>query len=126
MPGPGPSVKRPSDVPAGVVTVTGDDSRNLMITITARQLNPGVRVVARAHEVRNIAKMRKAGTDDAISPDFTGGMRIASAMIRSNVVNFQDEMLRSEGGLRVEAGHVVMAGAEGRVELESRIAALNA
>ena len=109
-----------------------------MITITARQLNPGVRVVARAHEVRNIAKMRKAakmrnvaqtrqaGADDVISPDFTGGMRIASAMIRPNVVNFQDEMLRSEGGLRVEAGHVVMAGAEGRVEFESRIAALNA
>lgn len=87
---------------AGVFAVTGDDSRNLMITITARQLNPRVRVVARAHEVRNIAKMRKAGADDVISPDFTGGMRIASAMIRPNVVNFLEEMLRSEGGLRVE------------------------
>lgn len=87
---------------AGVFAVTGDDSRNLMITITARQLNPSVRVIARAHEVRNIAKMRKAGADDVISPDFTGGMRIASAMIRPNVVNFLDEMLRSEDGLRVE------------------------
>ncbi len=156
---------------AGVFAVTGDDSRNLMITITARQLNPNVRVVARAHEVRNIAKMRKAGADDVISPDFTGGMRIASAMIRPSVVNFLDEMLRSEGGLRVEEfvvpagflprpvaelslrgpgylllalrvreewvfnpvddfrvepGHVlvVMAGAEGRTELEARIAAI--
>jgi voltage-gated potassium channel len=52
--------------------------------------------------VRNIAKMRKAGADDVISPDFTGGMRIASAMIRPHVVNFLDEMLRSENGLRVE------------------------
>ena len=157
------------DDAAGVFAVTGDDSRNLMITITARQLNPKVRVVARAHEVRNIAKMRKAGADDVISPDFTGGMRIASAMIRPSVVNFLDEMLRSEGGLRVEEfvappafvprplsdlrlrgpgylllavrvreewifnppgdfrvepGHimVVMAGADGRAQLESRIA----
>ena len=87
---------------AGVFAVTGDDSRNLMITITARQLNPGVRVVARAHEVRNIAKMRKAGADDVISPDFTGGMRIASAMVRPHAMTFLEEMLRSERGLRVE------------------------
>lgn len=87
---------------AGVFAVTGDDSRNLMITLTAKQLNPAVRVVARAHEVRNIAKMRKAGADDVISPDFTGGMRIASAMVRPHAVNFLEEMLRSERGLRVE------------------------
>ena len=87
---------------AGVFAVTGDDSRNLMITLTAKQLNPAVRVVARAHEVRNIAKMRKAGADDVISPDFTGGMRIASAMIRPNVVTFLDELHRSDRALRVE------------------------
>ena len=87
---------------AGVFAVTGDDSRNLMITITARQLNPRIRVIARAHEVRNIGKMRKAGADDVISPDFTGGMRIASAMIRPHVVSFLDEMLHSDHGLRVE------------------------
>jgi len=87
---------------AGVFAVTGDDSRNLMITITAKQLNPTVRVVARAHEVRNLAKLRQAGADDVISPDFTGGMRIASAMIRPHVVSFLDELLRSDRGLRVE------------------------
>ena len=37
-----------------------------------------------------------------ISPDFTGGMRIASAMVRPHVVNFMDEMLRTDEGLRVE------------------------
>lgn len=87
---------------AGIFAVTGDDSRNLMITVTAKQLNPQVRVVARAHELRNIPKMRKAGADDVVSPDFTGGMRIASAMLRPHVVGFLDEMLRSDAGLRVE------------------------
>ncbi|MCG3169532.1 MAG: hypothetical protein CALGDGBN_01052 [Pseudomonadales bacterium] len=62
----------------GVFAVTGDDSRNLMIALTAKQLNPKVRVVARCHEVRNIPKLRKAGADAIVSPDFTGGMRIAS------------------------------------------------
>lgn len=87
---------------AGVFAVTGDDSINLMITITAKQLNPKVRVVARCHEIRNIEKLRKAGADEVVSPDFTGGMRIASMMLRPHVVSFLDEMLRSEHHVRVE------------------------
>jgi voltage-gated potassium channel len=86
----------------GLFAVTGDDSRNLMIVFTAKQLNPKVRIVARCHEVRNAEKLRKAGADSVISPDFTGGMRIASSMIRPHVVSFLDEMLRSEHKLRLE------------------------
>lgn len=86
----------------GVFAVTGDDSRNLMIVFTAKQLNPNIRIVARCHEVRNAEKLRKAGADSVISPDFTGGMRIASSMIRPHVVSFLDEMLRSELKLRLE------------------------
>ena len=87
---------------AGIFAVTGDDSRNLMIVITARQLNPNVRIVARCHEIRNAQKMKKAGADVVISPDFTGGSRIASSMIRPHVVHFLDEMLRSEQKIRLE------------------------
>lgn len=86
----------------GLFAVTGDDSRNLMIIITAKQINPNVRVVARAQETRNIDKMRKAGADEVICPDFTGGMRMASAMVRPHVVGFLDEMLKSEQHLRVD------------------------
>jgi len=90
------------DTAVGVFAVTGDDSKNLLITITAKQLNPALRVVARCHEVRNIEKIRKAGADAIVSPDFTGGLRMASAMIRPHVVSFLDEMLKSETNLRVE------------------------
>jgi voltage-gated potassium channel len=86
----------------GVFAVTGDDSKNLMIALTAKQLNPEVRVVARCHELRNVEKLRKAGADAIVSPDFTGGMRIASAMVRPHVVSFLDEMLRTEHKLRIE------------------------
>ncbi len=86
----------------GVFAVTGDDSRNLMIALTAKQLNPRVRVVARCHDTRNIEKIRRAGADQVISPDFTGGMRLASAMIRPHVVSFLDEMLRTEHRLRLD------------------------
>ena len=86
----------------GLFAVTGDDSKNLLITLTAKQVNPAIRVVARCHEIRNMDKLRRVGADAIVSPDFTGGMRIASSMIRPVVVGFLDEMLRSDTSLRVE------------------------
>jgi voltage-gated potassium channel len=87
---------------AGVFATTGDDGKNLLITLAVKHLNPRARVVARCHEVRNIEKLKRVGADAIVSPDFTGGMRIASSMVRPSVVNFLDEMLRSENKLRVE------------------------
>lgn len=87
---------------AGVFAVTGDDSHNLMIAMSVKMLNAKTRVVVRLHDVRNTKKARHAGADEIVSPDFTGGMRIASAMVRPHAVNFMDQMLRSDGGLRVE------------------------
>ena len=86
----------------GVFAVTGDDSHNLVVSLSVKQINPKARVVARVHDIRNADKTRRAGADEIVSPDFTGGMRIASAMVRPNVVNFMDQMLRSDDGLRVE------------------------
>jgi voltage-gated potassium channel len=91
---------------AGVFAITGDDGKNLLITLSAKQINPKTRVVARCHEVRNIDKLKRIGADAIVSPDFTGGMRIASSMLRPAVVTFLDEMLRTEEKLRVEEIHV--------------------
>src|SRR5476649_2174541 len=91
---------------AGVFAVTGDDRKNLVITLSAKLLNPGARVVARCHEVNYIDKIRKVGADAIVSPDFTGGMRIVSSMIRPQVVSFLDEMLRTDDNVRVEEVHL--------------------
>jgi len=91
---------------AGMFAITGDDSKNLVITLTVKQMNPAIRVVARCHEINYMDKMKKVGADAIVSPDFTGGMRIASSMIRPQVVSFLDEMLRTDDRLRVEEVHV--------------------
>jgi voltage-gated potassium channel len=87
---------------AGVFAVTGDDSHNLMVAMSVKLIARKVRVVVRLHDVRNAKKAKRAGADEIVSPDFTGGMRIASAMVRPHVVNFMDKMLHSDEGLRVE------------------------
>lgn len=86
----------------GVFAVAHDDSQNLVISLSAKQLNPTLRVVARCHDVKNAEKTRRAGADEIVSPDFTGGLRIVSAMVRPNVVSFLDDMLKSEASVRME------------------------
>ncbi|MBS1156029.1 MAG: TrkA-N domain protein [Proteobacteria bacterium] len=87
---------------AGVFAVISDDAKNLMVSLTAKQLNPQVRVVARSHEVQNSVKIRKAGADAVVLPDFTGGLRIVSMMVRPHVVGILDDMMRSERNIRME------------------------
>jgi voltage-gated potassium channel len=87
----------------GLFAVTGDDNQNLVVSLTAKQLNPNLRVVARCNEIRNSQKMRKAGADAIVSPTSIGGLRMASEMVRPTVVSFLDTMLRDrEKNLRVE------------------------
>ena len=86
----------------GVFAVAHEDSSNLVISLSAKQLNPNIRVVARCHDLKNADKTRREGADDVISPDFSGGLRIVSAMVRPNVMSFLDEMLKSDSNLRME------------------------
>ena len=88
---------------AGLFAVTGDDNQNLVVTLTAKQLNPKLRVVARCNDIRNTEKMKKAGADAVVSPCAIGGLRMASEMVRPTVVSFLDTMLRDkEKNPRVE------------------------
>lgn len=65
---------------AGVVAVTNADSVNLQIAITAKLLNPSVRVICRA-ESRDIgANMASFGTDYVINPFDIFAERLALAL----------------------------------------------
>src|SRR5512146_560970 len=86
----------------GVFAVAHDDSMNLVISLSAKQLNQNLRVVARCHDTKNIEKTRRAGADEVVSPDFTGGLRLVSAMVRPNVALFLDDMLKSDDNVRME------------------------
>ena len=86
----------------GIFAATGDDNDNLVITLTAKQLNPQAKVVTRCRDLRNLQKMRTAGADDVVFTTFLGGLRMASVMFRPTVVSFLDVMLRDDANLRVE------------------------
>jgi voltage-gated potassium channel len=87
----------------GLVACVGSDKDNILVTFTARNLNPSVRIVARCRDVRTQAKLARAGADAVVSPDRIGGLRLVSEMLRPTVVSFLDIMLRdTERRWRVE------------------------
>lgn len=56
-----------------VVVATENDAHDALAILTARQLNPGVRIVAAATQRENVDKLRRAGADQVISPALLGG-----------------------------------------------------
>lgn len=81
----------------GLIAALGDDKDNVFIVLTARALNPSLRIIARCNEEENQEKIRKAGANEIVSPNAIGGLRMASTMIRPSVVAFLDEMMRVTG-----------------------------
>jgi voltage-gated potassium channel len=69
---------------------------NLYLTVTARMMRPDLHIVAKAKDDIVAAKLKRAGATGVVSPQTIGGLRMASVMIRRDVVDFLDQMLRSE------------------------------
>lgn len=73
-----------------VVACAHDDADNVLISLTAKGLNPDVFVVARIKRDENEAKVRRAGADRVIAPAAIGGRRMAALVTRPGVVDFLD------------------------------------
>ncbi len=87
----------------GIVATLDDDKTNMFVVVSARQANPRLRIVTKAVSLSAAEKLRRAGANAVVSPTFIGGMRLASEMVRPQVVRFLDEMLRDrEANLRIE------------------------
>ncbi|MBI2678531.1 MAG: potassium channel protein [Candidatus Koribacter versatilis] len=74
----------------GLVAATTTDATNIYIVLTARGLNPKLRIIARASEEDAEKHLRTAGADSIISPYSFAGHRIAQQFLRPNVLDFLD------------------------------------
>lgn len=87
----------------GIVAALTDDKDNLFIVVSARELNPNLRIIAKGVDIAAGEKLKRAGADSVVNPAFIGGVRMVSEMIRPQVVEFLDLMLRDKDkNLRIE------------------------
>lgn len=77
----------------GVISALGDDKDNLCVVVTCKQLNPRLKIISRCGDREFSKKLEMLGAE-VVMPNFIGGLRMASQMIRPQVVQYLDTMLR--------------------------------
>ena len=80
----------------GLISSLSRDQDNLFAVLSAKQLNANLRVVSKAVEDNSPPKLLRAGAADVVLADQIGGMRLASRVMRPDVVDFLDIMLKRQ------------------------------
>jgi voltage-gated potassium channel len=71
-----------------LATVLPQDTLNVFITLTARNLNKDIRIIARGEQPMTEKKLRQAGATEVILPSSIGGLRIAHSITRPALMDF--------------------------------------
>lgn len=84
------------DRASALISSLHNDSDNVFVVISARQLNPKLNIVSRANEDTTGKKLLAAGADSTVMPNKVGGMHLAHTLLKPDIVQFLDHI--SVGG----------------------------
>ena len=79
----------------GLVAVIRTDAENVFASLSAKELNPNIFLVARAIDEGTEAKLKKAGADRVVKPYDLGGNRMVQLLLRPGVIDFIDGVARN-------------------------------
>ncbi|MEZ5012748.1 MAG: NAD-binding protein [Chitinophagales bacterium] len=78
-----------------VITTLPDDAQNLFVCLTAKELQPSVKIISRANHLSSIKKLKSAGAHNVIMPDKIGGAHMAMLVHNPDIEEFIDIMSTS-------------------------------
>ena len=73
-----------------LISTLPNDSDNVFVVLTARELNPKLKIISRASEDSSDKKLKRAGANNVIMPDKIGGTHMATLVTRPDVLEFLD------------------------------------
>ena len=76
----------------GLVACLSRDQDNLFVVISAKNLNPTLRIASKAVEHNSPDKLITAGADEVVLPDHIGGIRLASGILEPHLIDFITKM----------------------------------
>ncbi len=86
-----------------LITAMPSDAVNVYIVLTARELNPNLRIISRCSDALAESKLRRAGADNIIMPDLVGGQKMARLVAQPDIVEFLDRiLLQSSSEVNIE------------------------
>jgi voltage-gated potassium channel len=105
-----------------LISTLPDEAQNVYLTLTARDMNKDLNIIARADYEDGEKKLLRAGANHVVTPHVLGGQRMAMASLRPNVVDFMHTTALGEGGLSIEEV-VIPQGCrlEGKTLVESQL-----
>lgn len=80
-----------------IITTLPDDALNVFVCLTAKELNPNIKIISRATHVSSIKKLKNAGATNVIMPDKIGGAHMAMLVNNPDIEEFIDIMSTSTG-----------------------------
>ncbi len=93
-----------------LVSAVTDDTENVYLVLTARSLNDKLFIIARAADDAACKKLKRVGADQVVSPYEIGGRRMATYLLKADVVDFVDAFMNT-GGTEVMAERVAVSAA---------------
>lgn len=75
-----------------IITTLPNDADNLYVVITARALNPKLKIISRASNDSSEKKLRMAGVDSVVLPEKVGGAHMAKLIARPDILEFLDHL----------------------------------
>jgi len=85
-----------------LISTLPDEAQNVYLTLTARDMSKSLQIIARADYEGGEKKLLRAGANHVVTPHILGGIRMAMASLRPNVVDFMHTTSLGEGGLSIE------------------------
>ena len=82
----------------GLITCLSRDQDNLFVVISARKLNPHLKIASKAVEDNSPGKLVTAGADEVVLPDHIGGLRLASSILYPHLVEFLANITQNQQG----------------------------
>jgi voltage-gated potassium channel len=76
-----------------LIATTPNDADNVFVVLTARSINPALKIISRASEIESITKLQRAGATNVIMPERIGGQRMAKLVTQPDVVEFLEYIL---------------------------------
>ncbi len=73
-----------------LITALQNDASNVFVVLTARGINPKLKIISRASDESSEMKLKRAGADNVIMPDKIGGTHMASLVVKPDVLEFLD------------------------------------
>lgn len=66
----------------GILACTNDDSKNVFLILTSKDMNPKIKIAARVNDQTSCSEFERAGADIIVAPEISGGHEIADKIAK--------------------------------------------